>query len=810
MLLEPVYSPSNGTNSGKTAKPEYFYTEVQDDRFKKLNPPHQPQAFFVNQNPCGPFRRDKPAPIELACFDVRFAESWIFQANQYFDAYNVHDEHRLNLVSFYLEGMARDWYQWMYKNHQLIGWEHFTKALVTRFGSKSMEALEGLLGKLQMTSIVAEYLSRFEHLANRTTDASPEMLQHLFISGLPTKIKSDVLSFRPKDIHEAISLAMLQDQKLLAQFKTPTQPTSITKNISLSYPTSQSSQHKSIPSFSPSSSSAQVASLPGIGSVPFEKLSSGHRCSISPQLLLLVTDEDSVEVPPPPDIESSPLESNFTIPTEELSFLAISSQALTGSSHPTALHFTCHIKGLLAQILLNGASTDNFIHPRVAKALKLTVESSPEFSIVVGNDVVLGVAWLATLGRTISDCSKLLFEFKSNRKRMSWFGDPPTSLEQVQPSSLRRFTVTDSISYMYRLELLSPNTYIEKDHPLDLQVILSSYNEVFLAPNSLPPLRPQDHRIPLLPVSSSINVRPYRYPHFQKGEIKRMISKMLHSGVIQYSFSPYSSPVLLVRKKDGTWRFCIDYRALNSITVKDCFPIPTVDELFDELYNARFFSKLDLLAGYHQICVHQDDIEKTTFRTHDGHFEFLVMPFGLSNALSTFQATINSIFNPFLRRASTTFFNLKRALGSVPVLALPDFSKVFSMETDASGTGIGAVLSQEGHPIAFFSQKLSPRMQAASTYTREMFAITQAVQKWRQYLLGRKFIIITDQQPLKSLTSQVIQTPEQQQWLCKLIGYDFEIVYRLGKLNSAADALSRKPALMALSQKKLWLTNSSI
>ncbi|WMV19837.1 hypothetical protein MTR67_013222 [Solanum verrucosum] len=102
------------------------------------------------------------------------------------------------------------------------------------------------------------------------------------------------------------------------------------------------------------------------------------------------------------------------------------------------------------------------------------------------------------------------------------------------------------------------------------------------------------------------------------------------------------------------------------------------------------------------------------------------------------------------------------------------------------------------HLIAFFSQKLSPPMQAASTYTREMFAIIEVVQKWRQYLLGRKFLIIKDQQPLKALTNQVIQTPEQQCWLSKLIGFDFEILYHPSKLNSVADALSRVPTMMAL------------
>ncbi|WVZ17267.1 hypothetical protein V8G54_010249 [Vigna mungo] len=362
---------------------------------------------------------------------------------------------------------------------------------------------------------------------------------------------------------------------------------------------------------------------------------------------------------------------------------------------------------------------------------------------------------------------------------------------------------------------------------------------------------------------------------------------MLDCGFIKPSNNPFSSLVLLVKKKDGTWRFCVDYRALNAATVKEKFPIPTVDELLDELGHASWFSKLDLLSGFHQILMVPADSEKTAFRTHNGHFEFRYAP-------STFQATMNDLFRPHLCRfiivffddilvysatlsehvnhlettfqllfsncfrlkgskcfighqsiqylghigfplgkelaypyvaflalqASTTnlfqllkkdkflwhdlaseaFLQLKNAPLSAPVLAIPKFDSLFIVQTDASGTGMEAVLSQQRHRIAYFSKQFCPKLRNSSTYIRKLCAITTAVQKWCQYLLGLHFVIQTDQRSIKELLSQTVLTPEQQKYLFKLLGFDFEIQYRPGKSNAAADALSRLDASTHLPQ----------
>ena len=186
---------------------------------------------------------------------------------------------------------------------------------------------------------------------------------------------------------------------------------------------------------------------------------------------------------------------------------------------------------------------------------------------------------------------------------------------------------------------------------IETRRLLAEYKDVFPdnLPHKLPPRRDIDHRIELDPTAGPPTHRGiYRMSPAELDELKVQLQELINSGFIQPSKSPYGAPVLFVKKKDGSMRMCIDYRELNRITIKNRYPLPRVEELFDRLRGAKYFSKIDLRSGYHQVRIHPDDIPKTAFRTRYGHFEFLVLPFGLTNAPATFMHLMQSIFSSHL------------------------------------------------------------------------------------------------------------------------------------------------------------------
>ncbi|PKI33813.1 hypothetical protein CRG98_045797 [Punica granatum] len=284
--------------------------------------------------------------------------------------------------------------------------------------------------------------------------------------------------------------------------------------------------------------------------------------------------------------------------------------------------------------------------------------------------------------------------------------------------------------------------------------ILKKFHDVFLEelPNGLPLLRDIQHHIDIQPNASLLNKPHYKRSPAEHEELRRHVEELVSKGFIWKSMSLCVIPTLLVPKKDGSWCMCLDSRAINKITVMHRFSISRLDDLLDQLSGARIFTKLDK-SGYHHIRIWVCDEWKIAFKTREGLYEWLVIPFGLTNESSTFMRVMNQILWPFIGRwfiphfssimASLTdcmksgrfkwtegveaaFQEIKEHLTIAPILVMPDFQQPFELHSDASKVGIGAVLSQNSRPIAFFSEKLTGANVRYNTYDMEFYTVVQA------------------------------------------------------------------------------------
>ena len=319
------------------------------------------------------------------------------------------------------------------------------------------------------------------------------------------------------------------------------------------------------------------------------------------------------------------LEQTKEVVTADISSL----NALAGQSNPRSLRVVGEIGYQHLHVLIDSGSTHNFIKPQWAERLGLKIQSIPAFQVYIGNDdfllcrfqclqvplviqghtfkldfyilpiegpnIVLGIQWLQHLGKISIDYRAMTMEFCWESNPVILRGGPIQTPNMISLHQFHALLSKDVVHSLFELhpiinEKLYSDTHSSSSElnlpthlPEQITLLLQQYKTLFSPHTGLPPHRLIDHKIHLLPTSKPVNVRPYRYPHFQKKKMKKLVKEMLEHGIIKPSHNPFSSPVLLVKKKDGTYRFCVDYRALNAVTVQDKFHIPTIDELFNEL-----------------------------------------------------------------------------------------------------------------------------------------------------------------------------------------------------------------------------------
>ncbi|MCO5557313.1 hypothetical protein L7F22_010874 [Adiantum nelumboides] len=291
---------------------------------------------------------------------------------------------------------------------------------------------------------------------------------------------------------------------------------------------------------------------------------------------------------------------------------------------------------------------DVFVTPLIGK-LRLHIQAyvnNEDFLIspLKHEDVILGAPWFDPLAASIKFLErKISFKFKEKDmyiNAMDSNSTIPLVNDQALDKSIKSFVSAYMVFVKDSLNGVNETQVDENGMKVDLELsnFLNQVQDVFIDDilGELPPKRgDDDHMIELIPGSSLPNKPPYRVSQAQQEETMRQVNELVEKGMVRPSSSPFCSPVLLVQKKDGTYHMCVNYRALNRITIKNKFPVPQIEDLFDKVQGSTYFSKIDLKSGYHQIKIVDEDIVKTVFCTTFGLYEYLVMPFCLKNAPAT-------------------------------------------------------------------------------------------------------------------------------------------------------------------------------
>ncbi|CAO2206554.1 unnamed protein product [Urochloa humidicola] len=909
--------------------------------------------------------------LDFPIFTGEHPRLWKKQCEKYFTMFRVPIHLWAPYATINFRDNAAQWLLSYEAQHTIESWPELCVAVDQKFGKDLYQNYMRDLLSIRQTNDVLDYAGRFEQAKHRVLthnkDLDEVFLVQKFLDGLNYNISNAIILHKPRTVDAALSLAIMPEELLEASSRryqsrsTREFSRHVTKSsTSITVPTPQPTEAKPAaatetkPKWETKLSALQAQRrAQGLCMKCGEKWSRAHKC---PQQVPLHILEEVLDVM---NIDQSSEDGHLTDCSDE-ELLSLSLAATEGIQGRKTLRLHGKINKQEVLILVDSGSSSTFISSSAVQRLAIVTAEALTVTVTAANGgklassaIVPELTWW-TQGHTFSSAARVLelnhydiilgmdwlenhspmwvhwrrkrmrFTYKGNRITLNGVKDHTDTCSPIQLKKLKGLMRKGAVAQLVHLSTASTTAESSSVIPQPVQDLLLKHKNLFQAPTALPPSREYDHSIPLLPGVQPVNVKPYRYSPTQKDEIERQVKEMLLNGIIKPSSSPFSSPVLLVKKKDGSWRFCVDYRQLNAITVKNKYPLPVVDELLDELQGAAWFTKLDMRSGYHQIRVLPEDEHKTAFKTHHGHWEFKVMPFELTNAPATFQAIMNNIFSSALRKHVLVFvddilvysptleahlqhleavlqilqqhnfllkeskcsfaqqqleyvghiisaqgvatspdkvqavaewpkptnlkqlrgflglsgyyrkfirhyalyskplsdllkkdvpflwtdqhqqcFNtLKKALTSAPVLALPNFTKPFTIETDASASGVGAVLMQDNHLIAYLSKALGIKAQALSTYEKECLALIMAVTKWKSYLQHKEFTILTDQRSLVNLSEQKLQEGMQQKAFIKLLGLQYKICYKKGLENRAADALSRQShsvEVMALS-----------
>ncbi|XP_040872598.1 uncharacterized protein [Glycine max] len=503
-----------------------------------------------------------------------------------------------------MDGRALAWFQWMTSNGQLTSWPVFLQALHARFAQSQYEDPTGALFKLTQKGTVGDYLAEFEDLATRVVGLPPPFLLSCFVSGLSPDIRRDVQAMQPLTLAQAAGLAKLQKEKFLDHrlppkprnpapttqrpFIRPSPPTPSPKSF---FPTPISTAPAPLLTAPPRTpppvkrlSPEEVASRweRGLCFSCDEKYHRGHKCAS--RVFLIIAAEDD---PPLPNLNPADPDPDPPDPPD-INPAQISLNTLAGNVAPEMLHLVGIISDHHIILLVDGGNTHSFIQEQLVTQLRLPCQDIPPLRVMIGNgqhlvcshmcprvsitiqgaqftvdlyvlpiagaNVVLGVQWLKSLGPILTDYTTLCMQFFHEGRLVQLNGDRDASLHMLTLPQFRRFCRRHEDALYLHVSMTSSETpqQTPTQVPSAIKDLLTHFASLFQEPHSLPPPRETDHHIHLLPHSSPVNVRPYRYPHFQKREIELQVELMLQKGLIQPSTSPFSSPVLLVRKQDGS------------------------------------------------------------------------------------------------------------------------------------------------------------------------------------------------------------------------------------------------------------------